>query len=64
MLFQGASGTDLLIVDISSQTVRRVLSVAPQIIRGASITRDGTQLVVSAGSEEGDIWMASLPASR
>ena len=42
---------------------RRVLSVRRNI-RGASITRDGTQLVVSAGSEEGDIWMATLPPSR
>jgi Tol biopolymer transport system component len=64
VLFQGVSRTDLLVADLSSQNVRRVLSVAPQIIRGASITRDGTQLVVSAGSEEGDIWMATLPPSR
>ena len=61
---RGLSRTDLLVADLSSQNVRRVLSVAPQIIRGASITRDGTQLVVSAGSEEGDIWMATLPPSR
>ena len=64
VLFQGVSRSDLLVADLSSQNVRRVLSVAPQMMRGASITRDGTQLVVSAGSEDGDIWMATLPPSR
>jgi Tol biopolymer transport system component len=64
VLFQGRTLTDLWIADISTGTVKRVLSVAPQSIRGASITRDGTQLVVSAGQEEGDIWMASLAEPR
>ena len=64
VLFHGRSLMDLFVADISAQTVQRVISVAPQLIRGASITRDGTQLVVSAGSEEGDIWMATLPPSR
>lgn len=64
VLFQGRTLTDLWIADISTRTVKRVLSVAPQLIRGASITRDGTQLVVSAGSEEGDIWLANLPEPR
>ena len=64
VLFQGRSYTDLLIADISTQTVKRVFSVAPQLIRGASLTRDGTQLIVSAGSEEGDIWLANLPEAR
>jgi Tol biopolymer transport system component len=64
VLFQGRTLTDLWIADLSARTVKRVLSVAPQLIRGASITRDGTRLVVSAGQEEGDIWMANLLESR
>jgi hypothetical protein len=41
-----------------------VIALGPQLIRGASVSRDGKRLFFSYGAEEGDIWLATLPPQR
>ena len=61
ILFGNPANTELLVVDTVSKVVKRVFSLAGQLIRGASLARDGRQLFFSHGPEEGDIWIATMP---
>ena len=64
ILFVNPANTDLLVVDVVSKAVKAVFTIAGQIIRGASLSRDGRQLFFSRGPEEGDIWIATMPEAR
>jgi Tol biopolymer transport system component len=64
ILFVNPSGNDLLVVDVTSKVVKSVVSLDGQIIRGASLSPDGRNLFFSRGSEEGDIWIATMPEDR
>lgn len=50
----------LFVVDAESKVSREVLSVEPDRIRNARLSRDGKQLFIVRGANEADIWMATL----
>jgi serine/threonine protein kinase/Tol biopolymer transport system component len=64
VVFLDRANTELLSVDVITKVTKPLLSVAPHLVRGASFTPDGRQLIFSHGPEEGDIWMATLPKDR
>jgi eukaryotic-like serine/threonine-protein kinase len=53
-------GSRLLILDVATKTTREVLSTAPDVIRNLAVSRDGRQVFISRGANEGDIWIAQI----
>jgi hypothetical protein len=54
------SQTGLYIVDIGSGIIREILSLAPDDIRWATVSRDGQTLYFTRSSAEADVWMLTL----
>jgi serine/threonine protein kinase len=50
----------LVLVDAPSKQARDVLSVGPDVIRWWTLSKDARTLIVSRGSNESDIWMATI----
>jgi eukaryotic-like serine/threonine-protein kinase len=53
-------GSSLMLLDLSTKSPREILSVAPDVIRNLAVSRDGRQLFINRGANEGDIWMAQI----
>lgn len=64
LMFMNPRG-ELMVVDVVTKAVKPVLALpAPQVIRGASVARDGRRVFYAQSQEEGDIWIAALPDQR
>jgi Tol biopolymer transport system component len=50
----------LFLVDVESKVSREVLSVAPDGIHNARLSRDGRQLFIVRGANEADVWLSTL----
>ena len=50
----------LFLVDVESKVSREVLSVAPDGINNARLSRDGRQLFIVRGANEADVWLSTL----
>ena len=55
-----ATGKDFYLVDSSSRQVRKVFSVARDIIGPPRLTRDGKTAYFSRRVTESDIWLVTL----
>jgi serine/threonine protein kinase/Tol biopolymer transport system component len=53
-------GSTLVLLEVATKSTREVLSTAPDIIRNLAVSRDGRQVFISRGANEGDVWIAQV----